>query len=132
RRRRGAGLSPEYRAQRYVQRLREVFAEYLAEEQNADLRSIGFELGLSAGISLWDGETPLTHESLAMLVTYADMAMAVDKSQRRRESVWDTKTAAEQEDIIDALRFLIAQGIRVDARTLGVPNDILTGGLGDD
>lgn len=132
RRRRGAELSPEFRAQRYVERLREVFAEYLAEEQNADLRDIGFELGFSAGVSFWDGETPLSHELLVDLVRQADFAMSADKSRRRRESIWDTKTAREQEEIVGALRLLIAHGIRFDTRTSGVPQEVLTGGLDDD
>gem|GEM_PF-5498338 len=124
-RRRHEQLDPMQQAERYIARLRAEFAGYLAEERNADLRNLGFELGLSAGVAFWDGSVPMTHEHLVALVAAADIAMQLDKNERRRAAVWETKNPTEQREIIEYLARLGQLGVRVDARTLGVPPEAL-------
>lgn len=124
-------LTPEQQVERYIERLREVFEEYLQREENADLRELDVQLGLSVGAAYWDGSEPLTHVKLADYVRDADNLMKMDKATRRRMTSWDTKNPTERAETLHHLRALAALGFRIDTRLIGVPHDIDIYGYGE-
>lgn len=124
-------LSPEQQVDRYIDRLRKAFEEYLQLEENADLLELNVTLGLSVGVAYWDGREPLTHTTLADHVRDADNLMKTDKAIRRRMTSWDTKSPTERAETLHHLRALAALGFRIDTRTIGVPHDLDLGGYGE-
>lgn len=117
------GYDPVEQANRYIERIRSVFDQWLQTDGNEDIRGIG--LGLSAGFSIWSGDTSLDRDHLTEQLRNADVGMYNDKQQRRRAETWSQRSPEEQAGIRHHLMGLARYGVTIDPRLVGLPADVL-------